>query len=68
MEGDTTHLVGDNPGAARRSTSYTQPFEFEHSSQHYTAGLHRVMLNNKGYIAFDSHSKVIIRVVATLKM
>ena len=45
MEGDTTHLVGDNPGAARRSTSYTQPFEFEHSSQHYTAGLHRVMVN-----------------------
>lgn len=45
MEGDTTHLVGDNPGAARRSTSYTQPFEFEQSSQHYTAGLHRVMVN-----------------------
>ena len=43
-EGDTTRLVGDNPGVARRSNSYTQPFEFsaELSSKHYTAGIHRV--------------------------
>ena len=41
-EGDTTKLVGDSPGGARRSHSYTQPFELEMSSSHYTSGLHRV--------------------------